>query len=118
MDNFTRGLIGRLQEFSANPKQANAGQSENSSATLAPLHIRLERLLDTIPQSQKQEGLSLSELQSCLRGRKGRLPHIGEMGDAMRKLGWRRRRAWSKANSAFSSKWYPFGVGHSDANTE
>ena len=77
------------------------------TASLTPLHKRLQRLLDTIPISAQREGLSLLDLQSCLRGRKGGLPHIGELGAAMRRLGWQRRRAWSNEKSAFSSKWYP-----------
>lgn len=78
---------------------------------LAPLPTRLQRLLETIPDCTKRDGLSLLELQAQLRGRKGGLPHIGEMGAAMRKLGWRRRRKWSDESAAFSSRWYPLNNG-------
>ena len=74
---------------------------------LAPLPTRLQRHLDTIPDCAQHQGLVLLELQAQLRGRKGGMPHIGEMGAAMRKLGWRRRRKWSDENTAFSSRWYP-----------
>ena len=87
--------------------QPPADTKTNRDMPLVPLHTRLQRLLDTIPDSAQRQGLSLLDLQACLRGRKGGLPHIGEMGAAMRKLGWQRHRAWSDENSAFSSRWYP-----------
>lgn len=102
-DNFAEGLIARLQQCLVEQTETQ----EDDTASLTPLHKRLQRLLDTIPSSERRKGLSLLDLQSCLRGRKGGLPHIGELGAAMRRLGWQRRRAWSNEKSAFSSKWYP-----------
>ena len=102
-DNFAEGLIVRLQQCLVEQTKTQ----EDDTASLTPLHKRLQRLLDTIPSSEQRKGLSLLDLQSCLRGRKGGLPHIGELGAAMRRLGWQRRRAWSNEKSAFSSKWYP-----------
>lgn len=102
-DNFAEGLIARLQQCLVEQTETH----EDDTASLTPLHKRLKRLLDTIPSSEQRKGLSLLDLQSCLRGRKGGLPHIGELGAAMRRLGWQRRRAWSNEKSAFSSKWYP-----------
>ena len=103
-DNFAEGLIARLQQCLAEQPQTS---QDNDTASLLPLHMRLQRLPDTIPSSAQHKGLSLLDLQSCLRGRKGGLPHIGELGAAMRRLGWQRQRAWSNEKSAFSSKWYP-----------
>lgn len=102
-DNFAEDLIARLQQCLVEQTETH----EDDTASLTPLHKRLKRLLDTIPSSEQRKGLSLLDLQSCLRGRKGGLPHIGELGAAMRRLGWQRRRAWSNEKSAFSSKWYP-----------
>jgi len=104
-DDFAAGLVERLYEHTQAHKSTNLWES--AGAPLAPLHTRLQRLLDTIPDNVKRQGLSLIDLQACLRGRKGGLPHIGEMGAAMRKLGWQRHRAWSDENTAFSSRWYP-----------
>jgi|TARA_B110000211_G_scaffold85347_1_gene100200 hypothetical protein len=104
-DKFAVDIATRVQEFVKAQPQANAVELQR--APLAPLDARLQRVLDQIPQSTQIEGLSLLELQARLRGRKGGLPHIGEMGAAMRKLGWQRRRKWSDEDTAFSSKWYP-----------
>lgn len=104
-DDFAGGLIARLQQCSVGQPQTAA--QDDATASLTPLHERLQKLLDTIPSSAQREGLSLLDLQARLRGRKGGLPHIGELGAAMRRLGWQRRREWSDEDTAFSSKWSP-----------
>ena len=104
-DKFANVLEARLYDY----VEANRVNDLNLSpdTPLAPLPTRLQRLLETIPDCAKHQGLVLMELQAQLRGRKGGLPHIGEMGAAMRKLGCRRRRRWSDESAAFSSLWYP-----------
>jgi hypothetical protein len=101
-DSISEALLPYLQ-----PQQSASVTEERGNPVLPALHTRLQKLLDTIPTSAQRQGLSLLDLQACLRGRKGGLPHIGEMGAAMRKLGWQRHRAWSDENTAFSSRWYP-----------
>lgn len=105
-DKFTEGLTNRLAAYSQEVSSISALQ-DKGTAQLRPLHIRLQKLLDEIPVSTQRQGLSLMDLQICLRGRKGRAPHIGELGAAMRGLGWQRRRRWSNETTAFSSRWYP-----------
>ena len=104
-DKFAVDIATRVQEFVKAQPQANA--VEHQRAPLAPLDARLQRVLDQIPQSTQLEGLSLLDLQVRLRGRKGGLPHIGELGAAIRRLGWQRRRRWSDHDAAFAAKWYP-----------
>ena len=104
-DKFAVDIATRVREFVKVQPQTNA--VEHQKAPLGPLNARLRRVLGQIPQSNQMEGLSLLDLQACLRGRKGGLPHIGELGAAMRRLGWQRRRAWSDETTSFSSKWYP-----------
>jgi hypothetical protein len=104
-DNFAEGLIARLQQCSV--EQSEPIAKEDYTASLAPLHRRLQKLLETLPLSDQRQGLSLLDLQVRLRGRKGGLPHIGELGAAIRRLGWQRRRRWSDHDAAFAAKWYP-----------
>ena len=104
-DKFAVDIATRVQEFVKAQPQANA--AEHQRAPLGPLDTRLRRVLDQIPQSTQLEGLSLLDLQVRLRGRKGGLPHIGELGAAIRRLGWQRRRRWSDHDAAFAAKWYP-----------
>lgn len=103
-DKFAINIATRVQEFAKAQSQANA--VEHQRAPLTPLHTRLQKLLETLPLSEQRQGLSLLNLQARLRGRKGGLPHIGELGAAIRRLGWQRRRRWSDETTSFSSKWY------------
>lgn len=71
---------------------------------LTPLEDRLSRLLATIPSDVQREGLSLPALQAALRGRWRGHCHPGELGAALRKLGFHRVRRWS-GDTAFSAVW-------------
>jgi hypothetical protein len=51
-------------------------------------------LLATIPSEIQREGLSLASLQASLRGRWRGKCHPGELGVALRKLGFTRQRQW------------------------
>jgi hypothetical protein len=72
---------------------------------LTPLEDRLSRLLATIPVELHREGLSLSTLQASLRGRWRGNCHPGELGQALRRLGFKRRRSW-KNGAGFSALWF------------
>src|ERR1700730_11273143 len=67
-------------------------------------------LLATIPLDLQREGLSLSSLQASLRGRWRGNCHPGELGTALRKLGFKRERRWHD-ESGFKAVWRKQG-GH------
>ncbi len=71
---------------------------------LTPLEERLSRLLATIPIEMQREGLSLSSLQASLRGRWRGNCHPGELGTALRKLGFKRERRWNDG-AGFQAVW-------------
>ena len=73
---------------------------------LTPLEERLSRLLASIPSEIQHEGLSLAVLQRALRGRWRGNCHPGELGAALRKLGFTRQRKWNGENG-FRALWYP-----------
>jgi hypothetical protein len=73
---------------------------------LVPLEERVARLLATIPIEVQREGLSLSSLRILLRGRQGGNCHCGELGDALRRNGFERRRDWSGRSGGFHTRWY------------
>ena len=103
---FSEGIIDALAAYSQG-QHFTSLTKEAANPILPPLHTRLQKLLETLPSSEQRQGLSLLDLQVRLRGRKGGLPHIGELGAAIRRLGWQRRRAWSDHDAAFAAKWYP-----------
>lgn len=89
-------------------KQDKANEAENQAARerLTPLETRLEKLLDTIPAAVQREGLSLNTLQISLKGRWRGTCHPGELGTALRNLGYRRERKWSDGDG-FRALWFP-----------
>lgn len=71
---------------------------------LTPLEDRLARLLATIPLDIQREGLSLLTLQAGLRGRWRGSCHPGELGTALRKMGFVRVRTWT-GKAGFGATW-------------
>lgn len=71
---------------------------------LRPLDERLARALKGIPAEMQRDGISLSQLQLVLRGRRRATCHPGELGAALRKLGFERIRKW-RSGSPFTAVW-------------
>jgi len=76
---------------------------------LTSLDSRLTKLLATIPVEIQAEGLALTTLQASLRGRWRGSCHPGELGSALRKLGFKRVRKWSANNDGFKALWFATG---------
>lgn len=71
-----------------------------------PLIERLIDLLATIPRDVQRGGLRLRDLQVRLAGRgKGCIANHAELGDCLRRLGFRRHRAWSPDDDGFRAVW-------------
>lgn len=80
-------------------------QSTNAARTrLTPLEDRLARLLKSIPVELQREGLSLASIQSSLQGRWRGNCHPGELGNALRRLGFQRKRQWG-GDAGFKALW-------------
>lgn len=90
----------------AEQRQAAADRVQMDAARerMTPLEDRLARLLATIPIEVQQEGLSLPALQASLRGRWRGKVHPGELGAALRRAGFVRKRQW-KSSDSFSTIW-------------
>ena len=102
--------ISRLVETSAREVAEVTSHNERAAAQaarerLTPLEERLSRLLATIPAEIKRDGLALHSLQASLRGRWRGNCHPGELGMALRKLGFTRQRKWNCENG-FRALWY------------
>jgi uncharacterized membrane protein YccC len=93
----------RAQHQAQREEKARAA-AKASRERLTPLDERLVRLLATIPVEVQREGLSLSTLQASLRGRWRGNAHPGEIGRALRRLGFERRRNWHGADG-FRAIW-------------
>jgi hypothetical protein len=90
--------------------EARRRDDEAERHTLEPVEKRLIKLLAAIPADEQARGLSIVQLQCQLkpRGRGHLCAHIGEIGAALRRLGFMRKRAW-RPSEGFVSRWYPVG---------
>ena len=71
-----------------------AKRKKDLQQRLAPLDERLARLLTTIPDEMIRDGIQLKSLQERLKGRKGSTCHPGDLGRALARLGFKRKRKW------------------------
>lgn len=76
-------------------------------ARLTPLDTRLQKLLDEIPPEVRARGIRLPALIPLLAGRTRQHPAAGDVGQALRRIGYRRKRDWSNGDEGFPAVWYP-----------
>ena len=96
----------RINRDAAQVAQADAA-SIAAREKLIPLDDRLARVVASIPAEVQREGLPITALQAQLRarGRGHSRCHVGELGEALRRLGFVRRRRWR--GESFQALWYP-----------
>ena len=91
MSAYVRSLIRESAAANARTEEeraaAQAASTQAARARLMPLEDRLARVLKTIQREVQAEGLSLSTIQTSLRGRWRGNAHPGELGAALRNLG-------------------------------
>ena len=103
---FERLRRSRLEAEIEEKRKAAAQWSER----LTPLEERLRRLLSQMPEKMIDQGLSLDELRRLLAGKWRGNCHPGELGVALRKLGFVRRRNWSNAEGGFRARWHQINI--------
>lgn len=96
MSAYIQTLQAAVERDQARVEQERAERERTSKNAarerLTPLEDRLKRLLSTIPIAVQREGLSLSVLQASLKGRWRGNAHPGEVGRALRSLGFKASR--------------------------
>lgn len=100
-------VANKLATREASKKKSEAEWRER----ITPLEERLTKLLAAIPSEIKDQGLSLQAIQTMLAGRWRGKCHPGELGIALRRLGFQRRRNWSDASQSFCALWYLSEIG-------
>ena len=89
---------------------ADAKATAEWTERLTPLEDRLAKLLATMPTEIKSQGLSLPAIRTMLAGKWRGKCHPGELGMALRRLGYERRRNWSDGIQSFCALWYQSDV--------
>jgi hypothetical protein len=103
---YIAGLNAAVERDRAHRAERGRAATQAARERLTPLEQRHARLLATIPSEIQREGLSLASLQASLRGRWRGNCHPGELGKALRKLGFTLQRRWH-GGSSFCALWYP-----------
>src|ERR1700730_13252625 len=106
MSAYISALNAAAERDRAQREEKERAASQAVRERLTPLQERLSRLLATIPIEIQREGLSLSSLQASLRGRWRGNCHPGELGRALRKLGFTRERCCQDEASDFRARCY------------
>ena len=61
-----------------------------------PLTVQIEVLMRSLSPTQRNRPWSMDELLPRLRGRYSARPHPMNVGSALRQLGWRSKRDWTR----------------------
>lgn len=107
---YARNYIAELNaHVEAQRAQDTVKQAAKAAAErdLASLDGKLKRLLATIPAEVQAEGLSILSLQVLLRprGSERSCCTTGQLGDALRRHGFVRERAWRDGRAGFRALW-------------
>jgi hypothetical protein len=110
MRSYRDSIIARCAEQDAQRQAKRDAEAKVAtdrwSDRLTPLEDRLAKLLSSVPKPVLDRGLSLEALRRMLSGKWRGNAHPGELGTALRKLGFSRHRDWSDAAGGFRAKWF------------
>lgn len=112
MSAYVNSLRSQQQhELQSHLEERDRAEAHAARDRLVPLQVRLARLLTAIPPAVQAEGLSILALQAQLRprGRGHSRCHVGELADALRKLGFRRERRRHGDATGFRAVWRKHG---------
>ena len=86
-----RSRLHRLQQEA----QASAKPAQ-SLRQVKPLDAQITELMRSLPPQLRNRPWSMPELVQRLTGKYRDRPHAQQVGEALRRLGWRRERRWEK----------------------
>jgi hypothetical protein len=77
-------------------EQARQAALAQAKTDFTPLDERLKKVLEELPPELIEAGVPLQAVCEKLRGRKHGHAHCGEVGAALRRAGFERRRDWTE----------------------
>ena len=107
MKSYLNELNAQVEEQRGRLASVKQDQAAAAGGRLTLLDARLKCLLDTIPPEVQTEGLSIVALQVMLRprGQVRSCCNVGQLADALRRLGFVRERRWRDGQSSFRALW-------------
>ncbi len=89
-------------------RKAEAPEIEAFKLRTTPVIDRLKKFIGTIPESERSKPRPLEFYRQALKAKyHGKHAQLGETGEALRSLGFVRRRGWSSTEGGFRATWYP-----------
>jgi len=103
MAQFMKGYIDELKARTAEAERLRQEREDTERARQAaiytdvrPLTVQIEELMRSLPPAQRDRTWTMEELVYRLEAKSNKRPSAGEVGKALRALGWSRKRDWSK----------------------
>lgn len=94
-------LVSLKAQAEAQNRQYEAAKATHSASACAtsakPLTDQITEFMRSLPPSQREREWPISDLVCRLHGRYRSRPHPADVGQALRALGWSRRRDWTNA---------------------
>jgi hypothetical protein len=109
MSKFGKVYIERLKAEVALRESVAASQlkvRQDRIGNLKPLTEQITELMLSLPPAQRDRPWSIVDLQGRLQGRYKDRPSLGNIGDALRSLGWTQRREWTQDGNSGRRMWF------------
>lgn len=103
LQQYRRHLRSLVEQQRRDRETEAAAQREarrDNLGNLKPLTEQITELMLSLPPAQRDRPWSIVDLQGRLRGRYKDRPSLGSIGDALRSLGWTRKRDWSQTGGS------------------
>lgn len=97
LNGYRRQLRDRVEEQEREREARLAAREKaqrDALGNLKPLTEQIVELMLSLPPAQRDQSWSIVDLQGRLKGRYRERPSLGSVGEALRALGWTRRRDW------------------------
>ena len=97
---YLKNYIAQLQAQAEEARRAHEAKAEQERKaaignTVKPLTLQIEELMRSLPPAQRDRPWSMDDLVGRLQGRYHAQPSAGDVGEALRALGWVRKRDWT-----------------------
>jgi len=108
IEEVKQGQAERAARQGAAQKEAENSNMEQFKFRTSPVIERLRRFIEAMPESERGLPRSLEFYRLTLKAKyHGKHAHSGETGEALRALGYVRKRGWSSAEGGFRAMWHP-----------
>lgn len=103
---YTASLLAQARQAEVQ-STARSDQKRDHAGPDTPLRDRVRALVLMIPGELLNQGVPIEWFRIRLRGKYRRHPTAGDVAQALRELGWTRKRSWSNGADGFRARWFP-----------